>query len=87
VSTGIVGGGSLVGIVVVRELGAAAEVDGARLAGGRLAALLVEDVYLAEQRSTDGAPVGEPLVAVAADEAVALGARVVLVPTTRSSAP
>ena len=69
----------LLRVVVVLEGGAVGEVDGAGLARRQHAAVLVEDTQLADQRAADGAAVREPLLRVAGDEAVALGAGVVLV--------
>ena len=64
---------------MVLELRALGEVDRARLARRLLGAVVTDDVELARERGADGARVREPLLGVAVDEPVALGARVVLV--------
>ncbi len=64
---------------MVFELGLGLEVDRALFADGHLFAVLTDDVDHTEHGGADGAGMGEPLFAVAVDEAVAFGAGVVLV--------
>jgi hypothetical protein len=65
--------------IVVLEGAAVGEVDAARLSRGQLAAVLVQDLELPEQRSADRSLVAEPLLGIDRGESVALRARVVLV--------
>ena len=76
---GVTGSLRLLCIVVVLELGAALEVDRPGFALWQLVTFVAANVQHAPDWTADGARVGEPLRAVAVDEAVALGARVVLV--------
>ena len=73
------GAGRLLRIVVVLELEAALEEDRPALAGRHLVTVVADDVHGAPERDPDGAWMGEPLLAVAVDEPVALGTGVVLV--------
>src|SRR3546814_15921494 len=65
-------------VVLERRRRVALEVDGARLTGGHLLAVVSDDVDGADDGLADGAGVGQPVLAVAVDEAVALRACVVL---------
>ena len=76
---GVAGALRLRRVVVVLEVGSTTEVDGAALTDRHLLALVVADVHHTVDRRAHGALVGQPHVAVAVDEAVALGSRVVLV--------
>lgn len=67
------------GIVEVLELDVGLEVDLTRLARGQLVAVLVEDVDRSDQRTADGARVGQPVLGRDQGEAVPFRGRVVLV--------
>ncbi len=62
---------------MIGEGRALGEIDGADLAGGKLLAVLAEDLDLADQGTPDGAPMGEPVGGVYDGDAVRLGAGVV----------
>ncbi|MNM56058.1 hypothetical protein D3C81_672120 [compost metagenome] len=76
----IVGLGGLLRIVVVGKARRAREPDAALLPGWQRVARLVLDVDIAQQRGPDRARPAQPLLAVDAGQADALGAAVVLVP-------
>ena len=76
---GMVGAGGLLGVVVIGEVIAAAEINHARLACRQLVAVLVADVYLTGRRAPDRTLVLEPGGAVDDGDAVALGAGIIFV--------